>query len=231
MNFLRFFVVLVTAFAANGESLPFQNGERLRYEVSWPSGLGLGEAEFLAQTGANGWEFELSLSASLPTIEIRDSYHSLTDLELCSQEFEKDTRHGKKITNESLVFDQAENTVTRTTMTAAGPGGSSTTEVPPCSKDALAFLYFLRQSLAMGRIPPPDDLYFGAGYLVSLTFAETLKLSTARGNLEADKILVDISGPKSQNSFEIYFAKDASRTPLLVRVPFDVGTFSLKLLE
>ena len=83
----------------------------------------------------------------------------------------------------------------------------------------------------MGRIPPPDDLYFGAGYLVSLTFAETLNLSTARGNQEAEKILVDLSGPKSQHSFEIFFAKDAARTPLLVRVPFDVGTFSLKLLE
>ena len=135
------------------------------------------------------------------------------------------------VLNETLVFDQEANTVKRSTATPAGPGGTSAVEVPACAKDALAFLYFLRQSLAMGRIPPPDDLYFGAGYLVSLTFAETLSLSTARGNLESEKILVDISGPKSQHSFEIFFAKDAARTPLLVRVPFDVGTFSLKLLE
>ena len=33
---------------------PFQSGETLRYEVVWPSGLTLGEAEFRAQadTGA-----------------------------------------------------------------------------------------------------------------------------------------------------------------------------------
>jgi hypothetical protein len=231
VSFLRILLVLVTAFAASGESLPFQNGERLRYEVAWPSGLGLGEAEFLAQAGANGWDFELTLGASLPTIEINDSYRSATDLELCSQEFEKNSRHGKKSTKETLVFDQEANTVKRSTITPAGPGGTSAVEVPPCAKDALAFLYFLRQNLAMGRIPPPDDLYFGAGYLVSLTFAETLSLSTARGNQETEKILVDLSGPKSQHSFEIFFAKDAARTPLLVRVPFDVGTFSLKLLE
>ncbi len=213
------------------ETLPFPSGERLRYEVAWPSGLALGEAEFRAQAGSDGWDFELMLKASLPTIEIDDSYRSLTNAELCSREFKKNTRHGKKTANETLLFDQEANRVERTTMTPAGPGGKSSLEAPPCAKDALAFLYFLRQSLAMGRIPPPDDLYFGAGYLVSLTFAETLQLPMARGRQEADKILVDVMGPDSRHSFEIYFARDAARTPLLVRVPFDIGTFSLKLLQ
>ncbi len=231
MIFLWLFAVLWATCLGIAETLPFPSGERLRYDVAWPSGLTLGEAEFRTQAGSDGWDFELALKASLPTIEIDDSYRSLTDAELCSREFKKDTRHGKKTANETLLFDQEANRVERTTMTPSGPGGKSTFEAPPCAKDALAFLYFLRQSLAMGRIPPPDDLYFGAGYLVSLTFTETLQLSTAHGSQEADKILVDVMGPDSLHNFEIYFAKDAARTPLLVRVPFDIGTFSLKLLR
>ncbi len=227
---LWFFLALWAAGLGTAETPPFSSGERLRYEVTWPSGLALGEAEFRAQAGSNGWDFELMLKASLPAVEIDDSYRSSTDTQLCSREFSKNTRHGSRTANETLLFDQAARQVERTTLTPAGPGGRSVLEAPPCAKDALAFLYFLRQSLAMGRIPPPDDLYFGAGYVVSLTFAETLRLSTAGGNREADKILVDVAGPDSQHSFEIYFAKDARRTPLLVRVPFDIGTFSLKLL-
>ena len=224
------FAALLAAGAGDAQTLPFAGGERLRYEVAWPSGLALGEAEFHAQEAADGWDFELTLKAGLPTIEIDDSYHSSTDAGLCSREFSKHTRRGKKTANERLRFDRGAKRVERTTITPDGPGGTSFIETPPCAKDALAFLYFLRQSLAMGRIPPPDDLYFGAGYLVTLTFAETLRLSTARGSRQADKILVDVTGPDSRNSFEIYFAKDAARTPLLVRAPFDVGTFSLKLL-
>lgn len=222
---------LWAAGAAAAETLPFAGGERLRYEVAWPSGLALGEAEFHAQKRADGWDFQLTLKASLPAIEIDDSYRSSTDAELCSREFRKDARHGKKTTNEKLLFDQQSERVERTTITPEGPGGRSAVEAPPCAKDALAFLYFLRRSLAMGRIPPPDDLYFGAGYLITLTFAETLRLAAAGGAREADKILADVTGPDSRHSFEIYFAKDAARTPLLVRAPFDIGTFSLKLLE
>lgn len=231
MIFLWLFSIVWATGLGVAETLPFENGERLRYEVVWPSGLGLGEAEFQAQTRASGWDFELTLKASLPTLEINDSYRSFTDSELCSQEFEKAILHGGKTANEKLVFDQQAHQVERETMTPAGPGGKSTLTAPPCAKDALAFLYFLRQSLMLGRIPPPDDFYFGAGYLVSLTFAETLQLPTPRGEQEADKILVDITGPSSHHNFEVYFAKNTARTPLLVRVPFSIGAFSLKLLQ
>ena len=46
-----------------------------------------------------------------------------------------------------------------------------------------------------------------------------------------DRMLVDLAGPNSQRSFEIFVGKDKARTPLLMRIPFDLGTFSLKLLR
>jgi len=34
-----------------------------------------------------------------------------------------------------------------------------------------------------------------------------------------DHLVVNVKGPKSSFSFEMFFARDAARTPLLIRVP------------
>ena len=46
-----------------------------------------------------------------------------------------------------------------------------------------------------------------------------------------DRILLDLTGPASQRSFEVFFGQDSARTPLLIRIPFELGTFSLKLVK
>ncbi len=207
---------------------PFKNGERLRYEVVWPSGLSLGEAEFVASSSQAGWEFHATIGADLPTVKIRDEYRSQTDPGLCAQEFDKDARHGDDSWRESIVLDQAESTAHRSTK---GGGGESDFAIPPCARDALSYLYFMRRNLAEGRIPPPDDIVFGALYQISVTYAETRQVDVFGAKREADRILVDIGGPGSQHSFEIFFGKDEARTPLIIKVPFDLGTFSLKLVE
>jgi len=42
-------------------------------------------------------------------------------------------------------------------------------------------------------------------------------------------VLVTVKGPASETAFEMFFARDAARTPLLVRVPLSMGTFLLEL--
>jgi hypothetical protein len=207
---------------------PFKPGERLHYEVVWPSGLSLGEAEFAANAEQGGWKFDVSLTASLPNFEIRDHYTSETDFSLCSSKFEKKFKHGSKTANETVQVDQDKN---RAKRESAEGGWESDFSVPPCARDALAVLYFLRQDLARGRISPPDDINFGGQYMITVTYAETRQIQAAGAAREADRILVDLTGDKSQHSFEIFFAKDDARTPLIVRVPFQLGTFSLRLVE
>ena len=207
---------------------PFKPGERLRYEVVWPSGLSLGEAEFTAATEQGGWSFSSTLTASLPNFEIKDRYSSTTDFNLCSSEFNKKFKHGSKTTDEKVIFDQSAHRATRET---AGGGGESSFDIPPCGRDALTFLYFLRQDLARGRISPPDDINFGGQYMITVTYAETRQVMVAGEQREADRMLIDVAGEKSQHSFEIFFGKDEARTPLIVRVPFELGTFSLRLVE
>lgn len=209
------------------EAVPFASGEKLVYEVNWPSGLSLGEVEFQANSVTGGWEFQSRINATLPNFEIRDEYRALTDAKLCSQEFTKDFAHGSSIGTETVVFDQANRTAHRTTK----KGGESDFDVPPCARDGLTFLYLLRAEIGRGRIPPPDDINFGAQYQVSMTYAQTLDLEVAGEFVKTDRILVDLTGPASQHSFEVFFSQDSARTPVLIRIPFELGTFSLKLVK
>lgn len=221
------FVLCLFAAPAFPQAAPFAGGERLTYSITWPSGLGLGEVAFHAQDTAEGWRFEATITADLPILEIRDEFRSSTDASLCSSKFEKKTSHGKRKTDESVTFDQRGHTAQRVT---SGGGGESEFAVPPCARDGLAFLYYLREQLAAGRIPPPDDLNFGAQYQVSLTYAESVEISSLGKRQMTDRMIIDLTGPASQHSFEVFFARDAARTPLLMRVPFELGTFSLKLV-
>jgi hypothetical protein len=44
-----------------------------------------------------------------------------------------------------------------------------------------------------------------------------------------DHLNVSIKGPASKITLEMFFARDAARTPLLVKIPVAVGTISLEL--
>lgn len=213
---------------ASSGPVPFQSGEILRYDVVWPSGLTLGEAEFRAQAQTGAWAFEVDLTASLPNFEIEERHRATADAGLCSQKLTKKSKRGDRKANETVEFNQSAGTAER--QTAAG-GGVSRFDIPPCARDALTFLYYLRQDLAKGRIPPPDDVNFGAQYSIIVTYAETRQVEAAGKAWDSDRILIDVAGPGSNHSFEVFFSKDSSRKPLIVRVPFELGTFSLRLVE
>ena len=210
------------------QTVPFAGEERLIYEITWPSGLSLGEAEFTTRRDSKGWSFDLVVNASLPTMEISDEYSSRTDGELCSLELIKKIRRGEKKIDETVVYDQQKLKARRS---IAGVDDPVEVDIFPCGRDGLAFLYYLRRELASGRVPPPDDLNFGPQYQVVMTYAESMEVAVAGKRQKADRMLVDLTGPKSQRSFDIFVGKDAARTPLLMRIPFDLGTFSLKLLQ
>lgn len=218
----------VGANAEQSPAIPFKNGEVLRYEVVWPTGLSLGEAEFRATSSLSGWKFQAQLTASLPNFEILDEYVATTDAALCSQQLNKDSLHGSKQTHEEITFDQKAGTARRESV---GGGGVSTIQIPPCARDALTAIYALRSDLAAGRIPPPDDVVFGSLYSIVVTYAETRNVEVAGELREADRLLVDVTGPQASHHFEMFLGKDAARTPLRIKVPFSMGVFSLKLVE
>jgi hypothetical protein len=167
------------------------------------------------------------LDASVPGFPVLENHHSVADGEFCSIEFTKQYTHGKHKADETMGFDQAARKATRETKN----GGKSEISTPACAKDALAYIGYVRRELAAGRLPPRQQVYYGAGYDLKIDFQGTASLKLGEAEVNADRVSVAMKGPATEMSFEVYFAKDAARTPVLVRVPLQLATFSMELVR
>jgi hypothetical protein len=205
--------------AAGLTGFPFAD-EDLAYSVNWPSGLALGESHFHSHQIDGRWNFEMTLSAGIPGFQVKDRYSAVATPDLCSISFQRDTTHGSRRVNDTATVNGA--TVTRDN----GP-----LSVPDCVKDALTFLYFARRELGQGKVPPTQSILLGGLYPVGFVYAgaETVKVNNQP--VESDKMICTVTTANSTITFEAYFARDAARTPLIIRVPFAMGTFSMELVR
>lgn len=207
----------------------FPADEQLHYTINWPTGLSLGEATLhtIRRNTDDGprIETDFSLDASVPGFAVLDHYRAIADGDYCSIELDKSYQHGKKKAEERTTVDGSKGSATRETI----GGGKSDINVARCAKDALTYLQFLRNELSQGRLPSPQGVLFGAEYRVSLQFAGTQNISVNEKRMDADRLNVTLKGPATDITFEAYFAKDAVRTPVMVRVPLTLATFSLEL--
>jgi len=223
-------LVLVAAPVAES-TLP---NETLRYSINWPSGLSLGEATLSASSSPKvvdgqqlpNMHFQFDLDAGVPGFAVSDRFNSTASGSFCSSEFQKATSQGSKRVDDKETFDPKTGTVTR------GSGsGQSEISANVCGKDALAFLYFVRQELSQGRIPPRQTVFFGAPYEIRLNSAGTESLKIGNTSVETDHVKVSVSGPSSNIDFDLFFLQDRPRTLALVRVPLALGTFSMELVK
>ncbi|HLK20197.1 MAG TPA: DUF3108 domain-containing protein [Bryobacteraceae bacterium] len=211
---------------------PSFDNEQLRYNVNWPSGLSLGEVQLGSSRDKGAADvaprlhLDFALDAAIPGFAVTDRYHSEASAEFCSVEFDRKASHGQKKTDETTKFDGS-GTATRETT----GGGKSEMKSGSCGKDALAFLYYLRRELSQGRMPSPQTVYFGAPYEIKLAFAGTQTIKLGDKQVEADRVSASVKGAASEVGFDVFFLKDAARTPALVRVPLTLGTFSMELVR
>jgi hypothetical protein len=224
------FFVLVPASAQSG--FPFSD-ETLSYSINWPSGLSLGEGRMTAvhspasKDDAERWEFELSLDAAIPGFKVSDHYRASASADFCSSRLVKDATHGARKANESTVFDPHKHVAERSTP----GGGTSQADFAQCAHDALTFLYVARRELSQGRVPPAESVFFGARYQVRLEYTGPQSISAGGKTVEADRVIAHLKGPSSDVTVELFFARDPSRTPLLIRAPFSMGTFAMELVR
>jgi hypothetical protein len=227
--------------------------ETLHYVINWPSGLNLGEATLTSnsQMDASGifavdpqkpagsagapaahatnaaWEFHFSIDASVPGFPIEDEYHSkAAGTDICSATLEKTVHRGHRESEETVSFDQDQHRVTRETHSN---GGRSEYDVPACARDALSFIQFARNELSQGRLPEQQLVVLGAAYNVRMEFAGTQTVKEEGKPVQTDHIRATIKGPASNRTVDIFFAHDATRTPVLIRIPLALGTFSAEL--
>lgn len=220
--------------AAQGPSSPKLSGfpftdEALHYTVSLSGGANLGEVNMTATrrvsaNKAERWDFQLALDAAVPGFAVSDRYRADASLDLCGGTFEKAFAHGSHKSHEFTYFN-SQGVARRYT----DGGGQSEIAVSPCVRDALTFLYFARRELGQGRVPAPETVLCGASYAVQLEYKDAQTVKVHGVSAETDRVMVTVKGPASAIAFEMFFARDAARTPLVVRVPLSMGTISLEL--
>jgi hypothetical protein len=216
---MKYFLLFLCLLPASAESL--------RYTINWASGLSLGEATLRADKGKEAWDFEVTMDASIPGFALRDDYRAAATLDLCSLELDKSFTHGTKKGDEKITFDQQNHTATRQT----NGGGKTDLSVPSCAKDALTFMQFARSELAQGRLAPQQTVDFGALYNMRIEYTGAQKIKYGDQTADADRILATIKGPTTDLTVEIFFARDAARTPLLARIPLALGSFTVELIR
>jgi hypothetical protein len=220
-------VSLATAALAQ-TGFPFES-ETLHYNINWPSGLGIGETRLSARKTAAGWDFTMILSGGIPGFSVLDNFHSSATAELGSTEFERDLSQGSRKSREQTTFDQRTGRAHRVTVFPAG-GGHSDFDISSSARDVLTFLYFARRELGQGRVPPQQQIYYGGAYSVRMEYAGAQTITAAEKPTLTDRLVVHLKGPKSSVDFDVFFARDAARTPLSVKVPLSAGAFSLELV-
>ena len=208
-------IFLVTASSVSAESL--------RYNIKWPSGLSLGEASLTTELTSRGTFTTLDLDASLPAFTIRDHYTSSTSAQLCTIQFQRETQHGPKRSNESLTVS-AEGKVTRETLN----GGTTVLPAAACPHDALALLSALRRD----QNQLPQTVLFGAGYPVRFENAGPQTITLNEKATPTEKLICIVTLPKTGDyRLELFLLKDSARTPALIRAPFVLGTFTMELIR
>ena len=207
----------------------FPQRESLHYTINWESGLSLGDGQLTATPAKagdiDGWEFTLQLQAAVPKFPVAEFTRSLSTANFCAVESEKKAVRGKRKTDEKTTFEPKLLKAIRQTTN----GGQSELSTSPCAKDALAFLNFLRRELIQGRLPQAQTVYYGAPYEIGVQYIGTQKVKIGDGEAEAERIGISIKGPAARQNAEVFFLKDAVRTPARVRVVLPAGVISMDL--
>jgi hypothetical protein len=219
----------LAAAAVAQTGFPFQN-ESLHYNINWPSGLGIGEADFTAQKTGAGWDFAMNLSGGIPGFAVTDRFHSSANADLCSTEFDRDLSQGSRKSREKTTFDGGTGRAHRVTLFPAG-GGESDFDVASCARDVLTFVYFTRSELGHGRVPPPQQIYYGGPRSIRMEYAGVQTIALGDKPTVADQLPVHLKGPNWGVDFDMFFARDAARTPLSIKVPLKAGAFTLELVR
>jgi hypothetical protein len=201
---------------------PFTD-EDLNYSIAWPGGANLGEAHLHAKHSGADWNFTLTLDARIPGFAVKDSYRSDVVGDLCSASFDRSISHGSHVLKEKQTIDRDRATATR--------AGSVDIFVPACVRDALAYLFYSRREMGQGRVPAAQPILFGGLLDIRSDYVGASMVSINEKQEQSDRVTCTIKLKGGEYSFDVYYARDPARTPLLITAPLAMGKFSMELIR
>jgi hypothetical protein len=207
---------------------PFAD-EDLNYAVTWPSGISLGEAHMHAKHSGTNWNLELAIEAGVPGYTVKDTFHAETAGDLCATSFERNTMQGSKSTREKTTVDRDRSVATRTTV--AKDAGKSDFPVPACVKDALTYIYYARREMGQGRVPGPQQILYSGLVTIRADYSGAATITVNDKPVQTDKLTCTIKAGTSEYPVDVFFARDAARTPLRITAPLAMGKFSMELVH
>ena len=201
-------------------------GEKLEYNLRWPSGITLGEATLKATHTGNQMFLEATVDADIPQYHALYTFSSVTDEQFCSQQFRMVLHEGKRIVNDTFEFDQNNHQVHRVRNGRSTTASLSDTD---CARDPLALIYYFRQQLALGKLPPGASgvLYLGEAYTVHYDAAAPGPASGSKAP-QGELFNIRVDAPNAPN-LEVSIRNDPQRVPISLRIAFSLGTLSADL--
>jgi hypothetical protein len=204
---------------------PFTD-EDLNYSVLWPTGNSLGEAHLHAKHAGEKWNFTFTIDAGVPGFAVKDTYHSETVAEVepnfCSVAFDRSTTHGTHVVKENETVDRERAMASR---------GATQIPVPACVKDALAYVFWARREMGQGRVPAAQDILLGALHPMRVDYVGGPMITMGGKQVQTDEVTCTWGMGSSAVTFDVYFARDAARTPLRIAAPTAMGKFSMELVR
>ena len=80
-------------------------------------------------------------------------------------------------------------------------------------------------------MPGPQSILFGSQYQIRIQHKGAEMVQMPEGAVEADRLIGTVKGKTGEVVFEMYFARDRARTPVLIKLPLAMGTFSMELIR
>lgn len=203
----------------------FNGGETLRFKLSWPSGVSLGEAVLTSSVSKGQLNLDMTIEADLPIQNISGKFTSVSTADgLCSIQYHRKMMEGSKTSEETIEFDQEAHQAKRTVN-----GQTATLPVSECAKDPLAFLYYFRGELAKHKTAQTASIVLAPDKHLDVSGGATETVTVGGRQHKAQKFSASIRYPNTTKSFEVWFSTDGHWEPLIVRLPSSLAVFSAEI--
>ena len=166
--------------------------------------------------------------AAVPAFAVTESAKSKGTKDLCSTELIKDGTRGQRSIERE---DQVRHGETHSHSQTGGGGGKSEIGSAPVQGTHRTFISMSGRSLLPDVSPPQQAVYYGSAYQTRLQYTGTQKMRSGDEFVDADRLTATIKSSSKEMTVDLFFARDAARTPLLVQIPVAVGKFSVEFVR
>jgi hypothetical protein len=206
------------------ENRPWPEGEKLVFEIFWPSGVSMGEATLEAKSIKDNLYFSAVAEVGLPQGRILYKYSSIASPDLCSREFRQSVERPGKFWEEITKFDADTGKAT-----ISRDGRSREVSAAKCSRDPLALLYYYRAQAAAGKKASSETLFLGAPLSLRIEAKGKEQIKIKQTERRGEHYKVAYPSAAGERSLELWLSDSPAQTPIAVRLPLPLATFSAEL--